>query len=664
VQEWEGFLESFTSEGKDPPDLLQREITRLATNQAKRQARHADTSSDLPTAAVSFGGQPEGDDDDVSVSLDPEWANQLAVAAGGVDPDLKAFAEAAENANQVVWDKEHDFSTPVHDYTGNHAPVAGDIGKVATKLIEEAKKSEAAAMKARPYNELKPGQQHAYDVVLGCVKREHRVDDLERLMIMLGVGGTGKSEVIHCITKDLNEHFDNPRTVVKLATTGKAASVIGGDTLHSWKDGLAIPTTDCYFELKDKTLANFQAKFRHAKLIICDEFSMIRPRELEFMDRRLKEIMANQEPFGGLAILLVGDPGQLPPVGSPSLWGVDVVAGKQSDEFRGAVKYLNMFKTVVRLTESNRIDTTDPLSKWFREFLLRLRDGKCTNEDYEMVRSNCSCDSMTPLQWKEAGFENDDAVHLYTTNNAVNEYNASRLKKLGNPIALVEADGSSGHGKFKDDKFWGLETSLYLAVGARVYMTQNVSAKLGLVNGSQGIVKDLIYEPGKNTPSLPKFVWVDFGEAYKGTTFFPKDKSRKGWFPVLPKTVPYDHYTGRKAEKITYSRTMLPLRLCYAWTVWKAQGQTFKCPVVADLSNVEKEHGLTYTAFSRVQRLKNFGIIGGLNRDRLCSKISSGAKLKRRLLEEDRLSRLELETTQRWENRQSDTRPRRRRRQQ
>jgi hypothetical protein len=89
---------------------------------------------------------------------------------------------------------------------------------------------------------------------------------------------------------------------------------------------------------------------------------------------------------------------------------------------------------------------------------------------------------------------------------------------------------------------------------------------------------------------------------------------------------------------------MFPIRLCWAWTVWKAQGQTIRGKLVVNLSDKEKEHGLTYVVFSRATMLENIGIVGGLTKERLCCKVQKHAKMRPRMAEESRLRGLSSET--------------------
>ena len=92
---------------------------------------------------------------------------------------------------------------------------------------------------------------------------------------------------------------------------------------------------------------------------------------------------------------------------------------------------------------------------------------------------------------------------------------------------------------------------------------------------------------------------------------------------------------------------MLPLRLAWAWTMWKAQGQTFTGKIVMDLSDREREHGLTYVAFSRATKFENIGIEGGLSLACFTTSIREHSKMSARLAEEDRLRNLANATEER-----------------
>ena len=74
------------------------------------------------------------------------------------------------------------------------------------------------------------------------------------------------------------------------------------------------------------------------------------------------------------------------------------------------------------------------------------------------------------------------------------------------------------------------------------------------------------------------------------------------------------------------STTKIPLRLAWAWTIQKTQGQTIWTKIVLTLGNKEMAHGLTYVAISRETRVSNIGIRGGLTIARISSKLADMKK--------------------------------------
>jgi hypothetical protein len=90
------------------------------------------------------------------------------------------------------------------------------------------------------------------------------------------------------------------------------------------------------------------------------------------------------------------------------------------------------------------------------------------------------------------------------------------------------------------------------------------------VNGSRGIVKEIIYNNEQSAPAVPAIVWTEIN-TFNGRTFFPNDPSRKKWFPITPKS--HIWWTEGKQKRgqvacsidkkgwIENSRTMLPMKL-------------------------------------------------------------------------------------------------------
>eukprot|EP00957_Ditylum_brightwellii_P177035 13486735-Ditylum_brightwellii.AAC.2 len=108
------------------------------------------------------------------------------------------------------------------------------------------------------------------------------VSNVGGLHILLGQGGDGKSYAINDILTILSSEYKfNADNYKVCATTGNAATLIGGSTLHSHKEGFGLPDgRSSYSPLSGKALADQQEKCKDLKLLIFDEFSMMRQKEI------------------------------------------------------------------------------------------------------------------------------------------------------------------------------------------------------------------------------------------------------------------------------------------------------------------------------------------------------------------------------------------------
>ena len=104
------------------------------------------------------------------------------------------------------------------------------------------------------------------------------------------------------------------------ASTGIAATHIGGMTIHSWS-GMGIRDTLSDDEIDDIVSREYLAKrFTKTSVLIIDEVSMLSGGFLANLDRLLRSARVSPYPFGGMQIILVGDFFQLPPVSRESNW--------------------------------------------------------------------------------------------------------------------------------------------------------------------------------------------------------------------------------------------------------------------------------------------------------------------------------------------------------
>ena len=178
-----------------------------------------------------------------------------------------------------------------------------------------------------------------------------------------------------------------------------------------------------------------------------------------WIDKRCKQAkgMYNKV-FGGLSLILIGDPGQLPPVLDKPLYH------SQPSNPIGDQGYLTykMFDKVVKLTVNQRVHGMSHEQQQFRDVLLRLRKGESTKEDWQLLLT------LQPSNLENiAEFEN--ATRLFYSNEEVSSYNHEQLNKLNQPCANINARHSSATAKsLPSDEMSGLEPTIYLAKGAKV----------------------------------------------------------------------------------------------------------------------------------------------------------------------------------------------------
>ncbi len=346
--------------------------------------------------------------------------------------------------------------------------------------------------------------------------------------------------------------------------------------------------------------------------------SMCDQETLHWIDKRLRQASGKEDVlFGGFSVLLFGDFAQLPPVQGKPLF-------LKSDN-PGYLTYL-AFKKVVVLDQAQR--QTGNAQKKFRAALLRLQDGCITEEDWKLW---CSRDpeelGWNPEEWKRA-------TRLYSTNILVDDYNSKKLEQLEAPTAPIFAENNCSKAKRADsNKAHGLRQRVDLAKGAYVMLTSNLWPEAGLVNGTKGVVREILYPEGATPTALPSAVMVEF-EGYSGPSF-SSDGVGLTVVPIVPRTMQWED----GAKKC--SRRQLPLRLAWALTIHKAQGLTLDKAVI-DISKKEMVAGLTFVAFSRVRKLQDM-IIKSYDFERY-ARISNGKILKDRLQEQKRLRVLERET--------------------
>ena len=160
-------------------------------------------------------------------------------------------------------------------------------------------------------------KKHNGTPLIKLTKEQETVIDLvvnKRMnLFYTGSAGTGKSVILHRIVSKLGGIYGREAIAV-CASTGLAASTIGGVTLHKWAGvGLGKGPANTLANRVSKR-RDLQNVYRNTKILIIDEVSMIDGEFLNKIEYIARYVRKSDKPFGGIQIVLTGDFFQLPPV--------------------------------------------------------------------------------------------------------------------------------------------------------------------------------------------------------------------------------------------------------------------------------------------------------------------------------------------------------------
>jgi hypothetical protein len=442
---------------------------------------------------------------------------------------------------------------------------------------------------------LQPEQRRIYDNAIQQYERILEGQSPPPLRINVdGPAGTGKSYVIAMISAHLHDRAriagkGNP--VLRAAPTGVAAFNIQGRTIHSL---LHLPVKESFAPLPPTTLSSMQGDiFKDCEFLVIDEKSMIGLGTLHRIDQRLRQIFPTKQDqwFGGLNVLLCGDFFQLPPVMEKALY--QTLPPTASIQYHQGKKAYESFTSTVVLTQVMRQQGEDEESRQFRQALYEIREDTVTEQSWKLLLTRTK---MTVGPAVTQQFAN--AIRIFNTNSRVDEFNHAQLRDLKKPVIRIEAEhtGSREAQNASYEEAENLHKNLLLCKGAKIRLTQNVWVERGLVNGSMGIVHDIVWPAGADVyRELPKALLVKF-DSYDGPALFFDEADNKPVIPIFPIRRDFE------LRGVQCSRRQLPVCLAYAITVHKCQGLTLDQAVI-DLSEAEFATGQTYTAISRVKKL-------------------------------------------------------------
>ena len=390
------------------------------------------------------------------------------------------------------------------------------------------------------------------------------VEFTDRNIFLTGKAGTGKTTFLH------NLKIKSPKRMIVVAPTGVAAINAGGVTIHSFFQLPFGPIVPGYTDANAKSAMRFSRQKRSIikslDLLVIDEISMVRADLLDGIDKVLRKFRRNDEAFGGVQMLMIGDMQQLPPVVKEEEWRLLRQHYKTAYFFSSLALQKTDYITVALQHVYRQKDQA------FVEVLNKIRDKQV---DQKVI-------GTLNARYKPEFDPSAENYIILTTHNA--------KAKVINDEKLAGLKGEKGKYKAKvtgnfPEYIYPTELELELKVGAQVMFVKNdPEPEKRFFNGKIGVVTRI---------SKDELV-----------VKCPDDKEEIFVDPIEWQNVKYsiDEESKEIKETVEGSFTQIPLKLAWAITIHKSQGLTFD-RVVID-SEAAFAHGQVYVALSRCRSLE------------------------------------------------------------
>ncbi|CAB4681324.1 MAG: AAA family ATPase [Actinobacteria bacterium] len=398
-------------------------------------------------------------------------------------------------------------------------------------------------------------------------------------VFVTGRAGTGKSTLLGYLRDNTDQD------VVVCAPTGVAAYNVGGITIHSL---FGFPFGALTASDVAKHLGRRQREvLREIDMLIIDEVSMVSANLMDAIDVALRVARGKPKvPFGACKVVMFGDPYQLAPVPARGEELEKLVEmDYRSQWFFDAKVWSSERMEIFELVEIFR--QRDPE---FKQILNSIRVGEVNQEMVDRI--NQAGNRFPP---------HENVIRLATVNNIVDNVNSVRLAKLETEERIFKSSFAQG-----DASAFGnalpAESQLHLKVGAQVMFIKNDDQK-----------------PVKNADGAMGWRWVNgtigkvvsFGDGNQVLVEADNEIHTVGvstWQKVRYLIEEeFSEETGKFTEKLVpevlAEFKQIPLRLAWAVTVHKSQGQTYD-EVTIDMGSGAFSSGHTYVALSRVRSLE------------------------------------------------------------
>ena len=488
------------------------------------------------------------------------------------------------------------------------------------------------------------------------------------VMFLAGSGGTGKSRVIQCF-KDFARRWHSVASTVISASSGVAAMLIGGCTLHSAL-GIGIRR-----EPPKPTQQQIDA-WSEVGVLFIDEFSMVTPHMLDLIDTRLRQLKGQPDKlYGGVHLIFCGDFYQLPPVGSGTIYSIlNVTAGVNTIRAsNGRHTWKTCLTDVIELTKNHR--QQDP--KW-ASTLEHFRINQPRQEDIDFVSTRYMFDDSHPIanppkftitavpfndmREKALRYCEQRLIQKLPNCNNPNDWRTHGIllvkavikqTKKANPMTEQQIEAIRNLGSKK----LGRAGNLYCIVDAPYIVTNNDDVSKGVANGTLAFLQDIVLKTGctitlhelKSGKRVPTVYASDVecllfkhkNSAWNNVS--PFTTIPKGWFPIIPSTKAVEcNFNGAYRTKI--QMLQLPCVLSLVLTGHKTQGLTTDSIILSGLAPKDKSgvSGWLYVILSRVKTIEGLFLMENIEKNP--TKYSARNDVKREM---NRLRAINLQTIQR-----------------
>ncbi|CAF3889485.1 unnamed protein product [Rotaria magnacalcarata] len=435
---------------------------------------------------------------------------------------------------------------------------------------------------------LLPDQRTAYNAILDRINR-----NTGGIIFLDAPDGTAKTFVINLLLAKIRQQS---KIAIAVASSGIAATLLhGGRTAYSTLK-LSLNLTQCETPLCNISKGTGEAKvLQECKLIVWDECTMAHKQALEALDRTLQDLRGNGKLMGGAVLLLAGDFHHALPV---------IPKGAMADELKACLKASYLWRHVhkLELKTNMRVHLQgDAATGRFAQQLLSLGNGKIAADPTTglITIPNNFCNIVESIETLQTSVFPDirrcfndhkwlcERAILALKNDSLNAINLQIQQQLPRVDVsyksidtVVDIDQAI---QYPIEFLNSLEPpampphSLVPKVGSPIMLLRNLDAPR-LCNGTRLCVKNLIPHVIEAT--------ILTGCAKGEDVFISR-------IPMVPNDMPFQ-----------FKRLQFPVRLAFAMSINKAQGQSLKVAPI-NLGAPCFSHGQLYVACSRVGTGKN-----------------------------------------------------------